>query len=354
LGDIVNTPHFAEEEVQNLALDQLDSGDLRAAVAAFNGFADVFGRPWIEAAMPGVQSAPLVRWILSLWRDWVVIRRYRGAEKLVDRWRRDMQAEGVVNEVRVFARLVRAGATLELFPDVGSREADCRFKTSSSTTWIYVECSQRGISEIRRQGERVLQEVSTAAGSAAPGFHGKVAILKMPNVDEVNQIVAWLQSHPRDGDRLADLAEFYMAAPQSPVGKNDILEQRIPDAGALYSTHLVFSGGSETVRGTARLSIDDAAAEKVLSQEAAQLPPDQSGVVVLNVSKVIGGYETWKTAIARRLRPDVHTRVGAVVLIQTLIGESGTQTKGELIVNGYAKHKLDEESLQTIQKLLQD
>jgi hypothetical protein len=72
-----------------------------------------------------------------------------------------------------------------------------------------------------------------------------------------------------------------------------------------------------TRHAAVRLSFSDDRAAKILTKEAAQLPVTHPEVVVLSVSGAVGALATWEGILARRLHPAQHTRVSAIVLVQS-------------------------------------
>ena len=144
---------FSVQEIQNFGLGQLTSAELTEAFEAFNGFASLLGRDWLESFFRGMRSAWFVRSIIVLWRDWRAISRLPKSEKLLERWRAGLNEGGVVTEVRVFADVVRTGAEIELFPEANNHVPDCRFRTNPSASWIYIEASARGLSQVRTRAQ---------------------------------------------------------------------------------------------------------------------------------------------------------------------------------------------------------
>lgn len=341
---------FSIDEISELAINQLSETELNHALEAFNGFAALFNKDWVAGYFQGARSPAFVRAILAMWDDWAIIRNLPRAERLVERWRAGINEEGVQTEVRVFSRLLRGGGLVELFPEVGVRIPDCRFRPNHNHDWVYLEASQRGLSNVRQHGHVVLMKISEAAANAVSGMHGKVAILGTPAQDDVEKIIAWLASGPASGDKFQDVAEFYLDELKSPVGPNDILKQRISEP-RMFSTHLAL-GGSRC--GTACLGISDEGAEELLKTEAAQLPSDKSGVVVLDVSTVVGGHREWVPLIQRRLQPTINTRISAVVLLETTLAKEGPLTNGQVLINPYSRNRITGEAAGLLEKIIED
>ena len=341
---------FSIDEISELAINQLSETELDHALEAFNGFTALFNKDWVAGYFQGARSPAFVRAILAMWDDWVPIRNLPRAEQLVERWRVGINEGGVQPEVRVFARLVRTGGALELFPEASGRVPDCRFRPRPDDEWVYLEVSQRGLSQVRQHAQGVLRRISEAGANAVAGMHGKVAILRMPTHNEVDRIVAWLKSGPRSGERLEDLAEFYLAELRSPIGPDDVINQRTGRP-RLLAAHIA-SGNAK--RGTASLGISDAGAQELLEAKAAQLPFNQPGVVVLDVSSVIGGHEEWVPLIQRRLQPRINTRISAVVLLNTtLAAQGGFITEGQILINPHSKSPITNEAGELLEQIVE-
>jgi len=86
----------------------------------------------------------------------------------------------------------------------------------------------------------------------------------------------------------------------------------------------------------------------VLETEAEQLPREPGGVVVLDISSVIGGIAEWAPLIKRRFQPNINKRIRAVVLqSQALGGDQNT----EVLINPHARTPLSDEAIESIKKM---
>jgi hypothetical protein len=65
---------------------------------------------------------------------------------------------------------------------------------------------------------------------------------------------------------------------------------------------------------------------------------------VLDISRVVGGAKEGKPKIEKRLQPNINTRVAAVVLVSTSLGENGLELKGSYLPNKHAKKPLSPEA----------
>jgi hypothetical protein len=91
-----------------------------------------------------------------------------------------------------------------------------------------------------------------------------------------------------------------------------------------------------------------------LRDEAAQLPEDSTGVVVPDVSQVLGGLEGWPAVIQRRFQPKLHTRVSAVGLLETTLAEQGFVTNGEVLANPHAAKPLNAAVIEMLKGVVKD
>ena len=66
-----------------------------------------------------------------------------------------------------------------------------------------------------------------------------------------------------------------------------------------------------------RYPFTDERAAQFLSRKAQQLPTDAPGIVALDVSGAIGARKTWEAELRKRLHAHQHTRVSAIVLIES-------------------------------------
>src|SRR5262249_18847380 len=83
-----------------------------------------------------------------------------------------------------------------------------------------------------------------------------------------------------------------------------------------------------TLKGTACLGTSDNGAQSVLGAEADQLPKSAPGLIVLDISSVIGSFQEWAPLVRRRLQPTINRRTGGVVLYESLLGTHGPTVAG--------------------------
>jgi len=329
---------YSRSEISELALGQLKSEDLDQAVEAFKGFERLFGRSWLDKKFQGTQSAVLVLYVVSLWEKWTLVKALEGSEGILKRWKAGIDEAGVSAEVRVLAHLVSMQAKVHLFPQVGNRFSDFRFQVDSQ--WIYGEVSRRGISKVRKRSTEILQRVATAAAAAIGDKHGKVAVLRDLEDNDLERLVSWLASFSNcEETQLDDLAVFHAGSMDSTIDQDKSLIQLVAKP-RLFVTSFSRPDDDTLQKGSACMCVSDQSAQEILETEAAQLSLDHPGVVILDISSVIGGCSEWYPLIQRRLQPDINTRISGVLLLEIALGHDGPITRGSFLINPHARNPL--------------
>lgn len=342
---------FSRDEIANLGLDQLSASELDPAVTAFLGFESLFGREWVLDYFHGGRSPLFVRAITGMWEDWMFIQPLEQSHQIAERWRGGLNEAGVQSEIKVIADLARMGVEVELFPEAAGKVPDCRVRPANDESWIYLEVSQRGLSAIRKRAQSVLHTVANAAAHAHAGSHGQVAILRMPNEEELERIVRWLANGLTSGQRLTDLAEFHLSSKDEALGPEDVIPLLVSKP-QMFSTTVSFQDGVVAARGSAVVAVPDTGAQELLEAEASQLPRDSCGVVALDLTTVIGGIDEWTPLIERRFQPAINTRISAVILLSRALSTEGTVMKARLLVNPHARNPLSPAAVELLQAVV--
>jgi hypothetical protein len=117
-----------------------------------------------------------------------------------------------------------------------------------------------------------------------------------------------------------------------------------PDVPRLGAAKALF-GPDEPHRHIAvRMAYADDRAEDFLRKEARQLPTDEPGLIMVDLSQAPGGIVSWQPVLRRRFQPTIHTRVSAVCLFisgQELTSEGDAVVpRTRVIANTHAKYPL--------------
>jgi hypothetical protein len=336
--------HYTNSEISQLALDQLSPQQLDRCSEAFNGFADDFGKGWIEKFFRGSRAPAFVLYLLWLWDHWNIVRGLPGADELKHRWQTGVKDHGVLAEVRVISEIIQKGGAVELAPPIGTTVPDFRFRADS--TWVYCEVSGRRISEPQKRTDAILSKAATVAADAVPGRHGKLSILKEVTDQE---LAAILSSVPRTETpsqvAVTDFARFYTDDLVSAVSDVDLIATVVP-VPRQFATNLRTHNGQVIAKGTACTCISDMAAQDILEQEAAQLPRNHPGLIWLDVSTVNEANLDWPPLIQRRFQPNINTRISGAILSSTAASSDGKiETSWTLLLNPYARCPIPPEEL---------
>jgi len=323
---------FSKEEIRDLSLDQLTDDQLMDAEESLNGFASLFGKNWVLKYFGSAKATVFVLRLTSAWQDWKLVNNLEGAADLAAKWKAGFTEHGVLLEVQVAAALIRVNAEVQLFPSVGFRFADFRFRMPTiHVGWIYVEVSKRGMSEVMENAQHLLQKVANAAVSAMPKRHGKVALLRFLSEDETSELITWIGTLPDDGDRtrFKDYAYFVADPIETPAdGEPNIFDEITPPK--FYCTTLKSADGY-LQKGTAGIQVTDDAAERILRSESEQLPKSGPGIIILDLTSVPGGLKDWGTLVAMRLQPNLNRRINAVILVTDLGTTKGPEPSTRVI-----------------------
>jgi len=317
---------------------------------ALNGFSELFGKRWIERYFGSAKSPLFVLFLTTLWQCWEKVSPLPKSNQIERRWSSGVNDAGAVQEVLVCSHLLEAEATVELFPSSNSHVPDARFRFNTDG-WTYVEVSHRSLSESRKWTQKVLLELAEGAAGAIQGRHGNVGVNRQISVDELAAIMTWLQNVDDREQRFDDYAIFHTTDLNTGAGDPmDSSVKFVPDP-KMFSTHRKMNG---EYAGTAIVVTEDYGAENLLRKEASQLPSGECGVVVLDISGIAHGVAQWEPLIRERLQPTVHTRVAAVVLMETFMGgQNGLVKRGAMIINQYARRPLSDAAIQALESLLQ-
>jgi len=325
---------YSKSEIKELSLKQFSESQLKRALEAFNGVAQLFGRDFIDKRFNGSRCPSEVTYITELWENWKLIEPCKNSIKIIKRWKEGLYEEGISTELFIFAHLINYGIVPELFPCIENREPDCRINLNNQI--IYIEITHRNRSENYKKGIAIIGKVARLAGEMFKGSHAKIAILRFPNDNELKKITDWLQNIGNiNEDKLDNLAYFYSDTFESSMSKKDRLNKYIPP----HSRYATFIG--KGMKGTAGLYIDDIVAKEILEREAQQLPKQYPGVICIDASSVSCGYENWIPLIKRRFQPSINTRISAVLLFSISLSNEKSLIKGSFLSNPYARYSID-------------
>jgi hypothetical protein len=332
---IILNMSYTKSEIKELSLKQFSESQLKRALEAFNGIAQLFGKDFIDKKFKGYRCPSEVIYITELWENWKIIEPCKNSIKIIKRWKEGLYEEGISAELFIFAHLIKSGIVPELFPCIENKEPDCRINLNNQI--IFIEITHRNRSENFKKGIEITGKVARLAGKTFKGSHAKIAILRLPTNNDFKIITHWLQNIGAINEgKLGNLAYFYLDTIESPLNKKDRLNKYIPPH-SYYATFL-----EKGIKGTAGLYIDDIVAKEILEREAQQLPKQYPGIICIDTSSVSCGYENWIPLIKRRFQPKINKRISAVLLFSISLSNKKSLISGCFLNNIYAKYYVND------------
>ncbi len=338
---------FTIEEIQHTGLGQLSQQELKSAIEAFNGFEQLFEKTWVDNYFKGMQSRYFVLDLIQAWNDWKQISDLPKANEIIPRWKSGLYEHGVKSELRILAYLRKSKLDIELFPPVNNRLADARIKLPTKK-WTYVEISRRHFSKTHIQAQFILTELSAAAAKVKVGRHGKIGIKREITKNQVAEIKKWLENLQAEPAYFKDIAVFHTTGIETGGADPGDLSTLFVKTPRRFGTNFKSDNGQIVHKGTAILHTEDVGAKEMLESEAKQLPKNESGIIVLDLTHVVDGVKEWEPLILNRFKPSINTRISGVILSSTFLTQNGPETTGKFLKNPYAKIPISQDLIEIL------
>lgn len=322
-------------------------------VRAFRRVEGQFGRQWVEATRVrqeivhrGPQS---VLSIITLGRELELLQDAKNANGLLARLRRRQPSASAELHAIYVTRSGASGTELELEPQVvigdRSRAADFRVRRSSGD-WIYVEVSQPQESDAQADVRAHLQRLTSIVDECDGSFGVEVFLARDASSSEVERIAAEILDTHRNGIvgavELPDQLGTLYWNQQSP-GNLTIDCHGRPYTPRLSTMAVTLKDGAHR-HVAVRWPFTDERAERFLRNEAAQLPAEAPGLVMLQTSGAVGAMKAWRGLLEPRLGPDRYRWVSGVGLMSAGVyntdGGEEWRAQVKLLVNPHATHSL--------------
>lgn len=322
-------------------------------VAAVNQVAQTLGSEWIKSEIALAKGLSIAMRVIGMGVRLPSIENLAGADELVTNLRRrEQNADAELTAIYLFRSTVPT-AQVELYPPVGHRQADFRVRESAQSKWTTVEVTQPMSSEEEQRINEMLRHLLTAFEKLANPFVLDILFRREPTGKEIaalrDRLPEFCQS---PGQRQAELVDGmgFLFLNYVEVGKLGVCEvPELVNNPALGVTSFFSDpagGGGPHHQVSIRIPFTDDRAEEILKTEARQLPKDESGLVMINVSLSPKETPSWVSLIERRFQPALHTRVGGVCLFFGGMTPVGNQydwlLQTKLLVNRHAKLQLPE------------
>ena len=233
----------------------------------------------------------------------------------------DAAAESELTAIYLL-RSRRPETEFEVGPEVtvGDRHRRPDFRIRSGTgPWTYIEVTQlnRSVASVRTQD--VLRRIAGSVISILQPFLLEIVFWRDPTEGEENELVrqACEACQAADGDRreIGDLASLMVKSGDPAVVTPSILPE--DDGTRMSLAQSIVGPGQPNRQILVRAPFADQRAKDILIDEAKQLPKDESGLVMVDVTGQPTAFESWAELVPLRFTPAQHTRVSGVLLFMT-------------------------------------
>lgn len=324
---------------------------LETLVAAVNRVERNLGAEWIDSEISQVKGLSIAMRVIGMGLRLPAIENLPRADQLITKLRRrDQNADAELTAIYLF-RSTAPSAQLELYPPVGQREADFRVRESAQSEWTTVEVTQPMSSDEEHRINKMLRHLLSAFEKLKNPFSLDVLFRREPTENEIAVLCDRLPEFCQlSGPQRAELVDGmgFLFLNHVEIGKLGLCEvpelANTPTIGVTAFFSDPTGGGGPHHQASVRIPFTDDRAEEILRTEAKQLPKDESGLVMINVSLSPKETPVWVSLIERRFQPKIHTRVSGVCLFSGAMVPVGTQydwlLQTKLLVNRHAKLQL--------------
>lgn len=321
------------------------------AVDAFERVERVLGRDWIESSrlIPGglvSGPSPLLR-VVSMGGRLSVLDAVQEPEKLIAKLTaHDNSAEAELTAMHLL-HVRNKESQIEYEPDTTSgRKSDFRIGLPGGD-WTYIEVTRPNISEAMERVTGILNRITELVRGIRREFALEVFFRREPKDEEIEPLLDRARRFCAEGlnkrEEVADLALLIL----SDVTPGQIVPYQEPGDQAtprLLAAMASFGPGEPRRHVVAGIPYSDKRADSFLAHEAAQLPKDHPGLIMVDVSGEPTAFSSWGAILARRFQPTIHTRVSGVCLFAPqLIAITGTLVwvpAVQVHINSHAKRPL--------------
>jgi hypothetical protein len=260
-----------------------------------------------------------------------------GGPELVERVR--VGEPGSVAEALVVAAMrADLGMNLRLSPtiSVGQRIRKPDVLAQRSGESVYTEVSSPQLSREYRLTNERLHELANLALEVTPfGNASEIYFHREPSDQEVAKVLNIMTKMFTGGEQVRNGDVANVVVNSCEPGQVVLYDHPNPYQPRLSTARFEINGDRRR-HAVVRYPFTDARAARFLRREAQQLSPDHPGILVLHVSGAPGAVQTWVDKFRERLQPAQHTRVSAIVLLESAVygtpnGEAWMHTASVLL-----------------------
>jgi hypothetical protein len=316
-------------------------------VAAFDRCERVLGRDWIEQSRGNIRGAVPTLNVVIMGQRLTCLDGLAKNEQLIEKLRnRDSSAGAELHAIHLLSWDRKT--ELDLFPNiaVGARQRvpDLRARRDGSL-WVYVEISRPDTSELAERAQETVNALTEVVRTISKPISIEVFLRREPTEKEFHalpaDILAFCSQDMTFREELSNGLGLLIRCENPPgvvVPSDHAGEEICPRFG---SAKMIGGGAEPTRQIIVRMPFSDQRAERFISAEAAQLPTDAPGLIMLDMSKTRTGFRSWEPLIMRRFQPAIHTRVSGICLFSSgiLPTQEGIVCHSEtkLLVNPHAR-----------------
>ncbi|WMW80120.1 hypothetical protein RF679_15925 [Undibacterium cyanobacteriorum] len=351
---------FTFEDLRIIGDGYLPDDQYDRALAALNGLAGIFGKKWIEdeiviqrfddhviiAAMGsdklygGVHD---IQKMISVWEDIQELDNLPGFQDLLKKLNKKLDFDNVDLELSVIADLSRCGAEIQLEPmnGNGQSKADCQFRLARGLPWIYVEITRKMQATAEKLIDTRGEELAELVSKINPERRCVIALKENVNDEQYAKIVSWLKTCPAEGE-FENLALFFSV----PHGVNDTI-RALEYAPPPRSVRQFGGAFGSNAFGIAYLHIPNLGAKDKLVQKIPQLPSNEIGILVIDLTRVANGVNDWTNQICF---DETNSHCSAIIFIQDFLSSNGPIRRTTILQNPAPKIPLDQNLLEFLSK----
>lgn len=249
--------------------------------------------------------------------------------------------------IRLAAYYLRRNFSVEFEPEllIKGRKKDRRIKpdlrVKFKEKWIYIEESRLDISSHQKNLMNMLDHISKITETCTVSLNIEVSMLKDDLSDEeVNEIIGNIRTLSTVPDQpqemiIKDLAQIYTYR----IGQKKPYIQEIRPALAISALSV---GRGVECHLNVQIPFTDERIEKII-KKAKQLSPVESNIIMLDISQVLANLKKWSELIKRRLQPDEHRRICAILLVRKSLTIKSLKVTFNLIQHPNPRKPLSEE-----------
>ncbi len=324
-------------------------------VEAFERAETHFGRPWIEASRmyeggvgPARGTAPTLH-IVTLGRQLAILEHVKDCGKLLKKLR-DRDASAYAELSAMWLTCNNQEVEIEYEPQATSsgrtRKSDFRLRRDMEP-WTYVEVTQPNRSAAQERMHTVMDQLTRPIEVTAGSYAAEVFFLRLPESSEVEHVRAALEkegalSGAHENTLPDGLGVIYFNTSQP--GQVVIDDHGFPSVPRLAQARAVGEIGGPVRHIAVRMPYFDSRGNQFLAKEAAQLPGDAPGLIMVQTSGAPGALKKWVPVLEDEFQLELYRQVSGVCLFMGghYPTDRGAEQRFEakLILNSRAKHQL--------------